>query len=285
MDNPSEATNLEHIRQSLLTMHTLMSTMQSAQRGSVPEVEELAEQLEHKESDGASAGSSQAQPLSQRRFFQGQWLDVKDTVDQWLEATVLSVRGSKLLIHYNGWPSRWDEWIESSSPRIAPFRTRTAHTLNTVTQSPSPNIRPDNAPSTGINDVRLLLPPMVSLMQRTLSALQELTNLYAHHQLHAPQDPAFVRASADAAPMANDMPWDAVPVCDTPPEAWTENETQRAQLLASELAPLCDRFGRALTDLSPHLHRLSAPPVDSNASENAAANVLSRYVSLLPIFL
>ena len=27
----------------------------------------------------------------QRRFFQGQWIDVRDTVNQWLEATVVSV--------------------------------------------------------------------------------------------------------------------------------------------------------------------------------------------------
>ena len=36
-----------------------------------------------------------------------------------------------LLIHYNGWPHRWDEWIRSDSERIRPFRTRTRH-RNTV---------------------------------------------------------------------------------------------------------------------------------------------------------
>jgi hypothetical protein len=32
-----------------------------------------------------------------------------------------------LLVHYNGWPHRWDEWIRSDSERIRPFRTRTRH--------------------------------------------------------------------------------------------------------------------------------------------------------------
>ena len=32
-----------------------------------------------------------------------------------------------LLIHYNGWPHRWDEWIRSDSERLRPFRTRTRH--------------------------------------------------------------------------------------------------------------------------------------------------------------
>ena len=34
-----------------------------------------------------------------------------------------------LLIHYNGWPHRWDEWIRSDSERIRPFRTRTRHRM------------------------------------------------------------------------------------------------------------------------------------------------------------
>lgn len=33
-----------------------------------------------------------------------------------------------LLVHYNGWPDRWDEWIRSDSERIRPFRTRSKPT-------------------------------------------------------------------------------------------------------------------------------------------------------------
>jgi hypothetical protein len=74
-----------------------------------------------------------------RKFFVGQWIDVKDTVAQWLEASVLEVDqlGERLFVHYNGWPARWDEWLPFLSPRIAPFRTRTLHAAQHLFSSPS----------------------------------------------------------------------------------------------------------------------------------------------------
>lgn len=161
--------SLEPVRQGLLTLHTLLPHMQ------------------HTDS-----------PIeSNREWYRGQWLDVLDTVNQWLEATVVEVvhpqeilpqalsasstrprrrlpqlpcdpavsasdlEGRRhlllepcdvendqhdlggdlagfrprpnndgvqlLLIHYNGWPHRWDEWIRSDSERLRPFRTRTRH--------------------------------------------------------------------------------------------------------------------------------------------------------------
>jgi len=47
---------------------------------------------------------------------------VKDTIDQWLEAQIIQVRNNMVYVHYNGWGTRWDEWIEMSSPRIAAFK-------------------------------------------------------------------------------------------------------------------------------------------------------------------
>ncbi len=154
--------SMEPVRQGLLTLHTLL----------------------------------EGNPCNQhayRQFYRGQWIDCRDTVNQWLEATVVDVvkpedilpvqllkdsrkdrvrpshpttdpavsandydgrmrllleatDGSPLdcewggyrqrennegvhilLIHYNGWPHRWDEWIRSDSERIRPFRTRTRH--------------------------------------------------------------------------------------------------------------------------------------------------------------
>ena len=40
--------------------------------------------------------------------------------------------GAHVYVHYNGWPSRWDEWIPVDSPRLAPFRTRTSRTTHTT---------------------------------------------------------------------------------------------------------------------------------------------------------
>jgi Ubiquitin family len=168
--------SMEPVRQGLMTLHTMLPhahvTSEQTERGVFP--------LE-----------------ACRQFYQGQWIDCLDTVNAWLEATVVEVvkpdeilpprdiavdatihrrrrpqptndpavsandfdgrrrlllescddddgemeEGelagfrrrsnntgvSLLLIHYNGWPHRWDEWIRSDSERIRPFRTRTRH--------------------------------------------------------------------------------------------------------------------------------------------------------------
>ena len=63
-----------------------------------------------------------------RKFCVGQWIDVKDTIHQWLEAEVIDVENrsnndlSKVKVHYIGWGNNWDEWIPFSSKRIMPFR-------------------------------------------------------------------------------------------------------------------------------------------------------------------
>ena len=67
------------------------------------------------------AKDTQPFDLHKKKIKRGQWVDVKDTIDQWLEAEVIDVSDDKVLIHYNEWASRWDEWINMNSPRIAPF--------------------------------------------------------------------------------------------------------------------------------------------------------------------
>jgi len=73
----------------------------------------------------------------------GQWIDVKDTIDQWLEAQIIDVKDDKVYIHYNGWGTRWDEWIEMKCDRIRPFRFHTRQSSFTNYQSPYPNVKPD----------------------------------------------------------------------------------------------------------------------------------------------
>lgn len=55
-----------------------------------------------------------------------------------------------LLIHYNGWPHRWDEWIRSDSERLRPFRTRTRHPNTASMASPTPQSVFNEAPRTNI---------------------------------------------------------------------------------------------------------------------------------------
>ena len=83
--------------------------------------------------------------LNKRFLEKGQWVDVKDTVDKWLEAQVIEISEDKkkVKIHYNKWGERWDEWIDINSPRIMPFRYHTRQTSLTNYNSPFPNKKPD----------------------------------------------------------------------------------------------------------------------------------------------
>ena len=83
--------------------------------------------------------------LDKRILAKGQWVDVKDTVEQWLDAQVIEVsEDNKMVkIHYNHWSTRWDEWIQTNSPRIMPFRYHTRQTTLTNYNSPFPNKKPD----------------------------------------------------------------------------------------------------------------------------------------------
>lgn len=56
---------------------------------------------------------------------------------------------------------RWDEWIPFSSNRIAPFRTRTVHPAYAPHISPSPVSAVRDAPVTGNDDVRVIMPEVL----------------------------------------------------------------------------------------------------------------------------
>eukprot|EP00956_Cyclotella_meneghiniana_P044194 scaffold306028_cov66-Cyclotella_meneghiniana.AAC.1 len=82
-----------------------------------------------------------------------------------------------LLIHYNGWPHRWDEWIRSDSERIRPFRTRTRHRPNTThLASPTPSNVFQAAPSTHImdEDDELERVAVLSELHRVVSSVNEV---------------------------------------------------------------------------------------------------------------
>ena len=83
--------------------------------------------------------------LDKRVLEKGQWVDVKDTVNKWLDAQVIEVSENKkqVKIHYNKWNSKWDEWIDTNSPRIMPFRYHTRQENLTHYNSPFPNKTPD----------------------------------------------------------------------------------------------------------------------------------------------
>ncbi|KAG7366872.1 ubiquitin family protein [Nitzschia inconspicua] len=222
--------SMEPVRQGLMTLHTL-----------------LPHSSLHRET-----GTS---PLeANREWFRGQWLDCRDTVNQWLEATVVEIlrpedilpsdmavsalssstsitnrrpptvdndpavsandlEGRRrlllepctpgdphelsgplagyrprsnndgvqlLLIHYNGWPHRWDEWIRSDSERIRPFRTRTRHPNSSSFASPTPQSVFSDAPRTNISigdeetDRTVLLPELNRALSQVNALVEEL---------------------------------------------------------------------------------------------------------------
>jgi hypothetical protein len=229
--------SMESVRQGLMTMHTLFSSsnVETINNNTTNIAEEEEDKnITHNNSSNDNArntyrfqqpGMYSRSPLdTQRRFFRGQWIDVRDTVNQWLEATIVETvlpeeilsppapgqrhrrRGPTtvpandpavsasdlsgrrrllleacgeeeheptlgieldsngdprffrqrdtndgvqlLLVHYNGWPHRWDEWIRSDSERIRLFRTRTRHPSNNLRISPTVQSPFSESPST-----------------------------------------------------------------------------------------------------------------------------------------
>jgi len=327
--------SLEHVRQGLLTLHTLLSTMeepaQSANESRVRlrrNAEEIAaitslpteiedetpietestqeitsrEELLPTTLEHTSGGTTIATP-SRRippAFYAGQWVDVEDTVHQWLEATIMRVEQEpvrRVLIHYNGWPTRWDEWLDADSPRIAPFRTRTLHGQQAPHANPTPNTGVENAPATDFymtsedtnneqhnnnntettrhhhrsararrgREVRLAICESWRILQ-CISPLLETLAETAHTELGTPED-------EDVRP---DMPW-RLP--DTTPRrghlgsrSGRRAIREEIRILARDAAPLVDRLGRVLSDLSPHLAALARPRHTASSDDDVSGS-------------
>ncbi|POM78300.1 Hypothetical protein PHPALM_4185 [Phytophthora palmivora] len=84
----------------------------------------LIEQKSHGSSEGMS-WQSQGHELQWRMdLTKGDTLDAFDTSRSWFEARLLAAKRNKVLVHYRGWESKWDEWILRTSPRIAPPYSR-----------------------------------------------------------------------------------------------------------------------------------------------------------------
>ncbi|CAI5746129.1 unnamed protein product [Peronospora destructor] len=208
--------DLEPITQGILTMRTVLSTAQREQ---------------------------------QRQFFVGQWLDVKDTVNQWLEATVMDIADGKVLVHYHGWPMRWNEWIDFDSDRIAAFRTRTLHTQNGQRMSPVPTTRVPSAPQVGGRDVRRTVTEVRNLMREMMPHIDQLADL-CEEDIQRQQQPREERAVDVTVDDATDSP--------TIAEDGQARDSEVSEV-THLVAPLFDRFGRLLMDSVQYLDSLLCP--------------------------
>lgn len=223
-----ETVDLEPITQGILTMRTVLSTA---------EVEEDERVEEERVTTPTRRGP--------RQFFVGQWLDVKDTVNQWLESTVMAIEDGKVLIHYHGWPTRWDEWIDFESDRIAAFRTRTLHTQNTQRMSPVPTTRVPSAPRVGDNDVRRMVIDVRNLMREMMPHMDRLAEL-------CEDDLQREREQNEAS--SEEQTEDSSPSVEG-------GQAQGSQVseVAHLVAPLFDRFGRLLMDSAGYFDPLLRP--------------------------
>eukprot|EP01038_Epipyxis_sp_PR26KG_P006238 gene6238-8593_t len=239
--------NLEHIRQGLLTMHTLLSTID------ISAFTSPSNPLSYPNNENNNYHELNAKPPSMRsppeniniqpsqtpsvinssrRFFIGQWLDVKDTVSQWLEATVMDINYQQrtVFVHYNGWPERWDEWIPFHSDRISPFRSRTSHSIaSAIHSSPTPNAPLTRPPLTGSNDIRTILPELASMFNKLHPIINEAAELSKQSLMLRPLSNDVLNDDSSRS-SSNAMPWDDVIRLGTPSKSEEKNSSQENEV-------------------------------------------------------
>ena len=151
----------------------------------------------------------------------GEWVDVKDTINQWLEAQVIKVQGTKAYVHYNGWGTRWDEWIEFNSPRMRNFKTYTLQSPITFCTMPYPAIPCDSnmEPQQRPIDIFFYLEKTKKHMENLLEEMNSLLNLRKRNS-----------------PLFNDSKFNI--------------DNYEILFKATQMIPFLDRIGRMLSDIS-----------------------------------
>jgi len=186
-------------------------------------------------------------------FYLSQWIDVKDTIDQWLEAQVTKIRETQIYVHYNGWGNHWDEWIDIDSPRIAPFRTYTLQYPSSRYLSPAPNITPDAENHEIPVQTAPRLPDMVNQVSKLVECLQGYLNNYSEL---TKEEEKLDKNIAEF-------------------EKLKEEHDKKIRFLSAQIAPMLDRTGRLLADFAPHFAHIANPeefkdePVSEPLSYNA----------------
>ena len=97
----------------------------------------------------------------------------------------MEIWNSQAYIHYNGWGTRWDEWIPLDSDRIATFRTHTTQASASQFLSPYPQVTPD-----AFNNINLSTEStqqeasgnILNLMQQTVEMTSRLNSLKSAYE-------------------------------------------------------------------------------------------------------
>ena len=151
----------------------------------------------------------------------GEWVDVKDTINQWLEAQVIKVQDNKAYVHYNGWGTRWDEWIEFNSPRMRNFKTYTLQSPITFCSMPYPAIPCDSnmEPQQRPIDIFFYLEKTKKHMENLLDEMNSLLNLRKRNS-----------------PLFNESKFNM--------------DNYEILFKVTQMIPFLDRIGRMLSDIS-----------------------------------
>lgn len=80
--------------------------------------------------------------IDRRKLAVGEWVDIRDSSDQWAEGQIINEYTNYVLVHFNGYSRQWDEWISVGSDRIMPFRTFTVQSDTSPYLSPFPMQEP-----------------------------------------------------------------------------------------------------------------------------------------------
>lgn len=200
--------------------------------------------------------------LGKRQFRLGQWVDVLDTVNQWLEAQVVEVREADQMVYinYNGWASRWDEWLECSSPRIELFRTYTKQGVYSAMQSPVPMVL--SASTFAAAETNLEPSDLFPTAQSALLDIKALLSRYRLLSYQVERESQMVRL-VQPAQVPGDLPvetessasdWSSGDLSfyqedSAPLEVLSAAQTELV-VRSRQLAALSDRVGRIMTDLA-----------------------------------
>jgi hypothetical protein len=194
--------------------------------------------------------------------------------------------GSMVFVHYNGWPSRWDEWIDTRSARIQPLRAKTFQSISAPMHSPYPVITPDPpealaTPPHDLNETALhtsrFITQTKSMMERYYLLHTIMKHERAVERVQPMQDRLSMMQRSGISPEERKIPRrldEAVyPPSDSSEaqagsedfsdsmsleeeeagEEWSGDShlttEQEFNLLSVQMAPILDRFGRLLCDL------------------------------------
>lgn len=203
-------------------------------------------------------------------------------------------------------PVRWDEWIHFDSPRLSPFRTRSAHVGASL--CPTPNTIASLAPATGRDDVRAILPALLEMYEYVGPLLREAVALSSESMLEAPDafdNTAVPPSNGSVQAMVPDgsMPWQGsdnisarvgVSSLDTGSSGASLTDggsiddidqeidqaigergyraTERLVHVSRALVPFLDRLGRVMSDIAPHMNLQFTPPTEEGADATTSTN-------------